>query len=154
MNIESYLHRIQVVCPLSDCYFVTGRRVERCVSYGPACIAFLCCQPSLFLWVYEAILPKHGCHFKPVVYPGFRECWYHETLLSGGCGRGASAFPLGKILNTGFQLGLLAHSEPIVSVEVDTGFLLRGTVLKCKHQSVFWTFWGFTYLQKFCGSNI
>ena len=42
------------------------------VVYGPACIAFLSSPlipsfPSL-CWVYEAILPKQGLHFKQLLY--------------------------------------------------------------------------------------
>ena len=40
-----------------DCAIVTH-------TYSWACMYSLLSLPSYFLWVYEVILTKHGCHFK------------------------------------------------------------------------------------------
>ena len=49
----------------SCCWFCLSAKQH----HGPVCgpMAFLCRQPSLFLQVYEANLPKRGCHFKLLI---------------------------------------------------------------------------------------
>ena len=63
MNIESYHHRIQVVCPLSDCYFVTGRRVERgLISKCRVCELWACMYSLPLLPAFSFSLGLWG-HF-------------------------------------------------------------------------------------------